>query len=254
MPLQSDIGIATSAYSHLSLAAALDRIEELAAAAEITSYGAHTLLDIDNARAVMGRRLSFSVHGPFSNVSLGNLSESKRRAAVELHRRHLKIAALLGATVYVVHPDRKETLGPRSDLMAANLQRSFAELCVLQDSLGIPIAVENMPTMELSHYAAPGDLDLCGLGLALDTGHASLCGNLDAWLADPRAEVRHVHLHDNRGPGTGDQHAPLGTGVVDAAAVLEVAQAIGASVVLEHKNEADVLASLEYLKLRGLIG
>jgi sugar phosphate isomerase/epimerase len=254
MPLQSDIGIATSAYAKLSLAAALDRIAELAPSAEITSYGAHSLLDIDNARAVTGRRLSFSVHGPFSNVSLGSLSEPKRRAAVELHRRHLKIAALLGATVYVVHPDRKEALGPRSNLMAANLQRSFAELCVLQDTLGIPIAVENMPTMGLSHYAAPGDLDLCGLGLALDAGHASLCGNLDAWLADPLAEVRHVHLHDNQGPGKGDQHRPLGTGVVDAAAVLQVARATGASVVLEHTNEADVLASLEYLRRRGLIG
>jgi len=253
MPLQSDIGIATSAYSQLSLATALARIAELAPSAEITSYGAHTLLDIDNARAVTGCKLSFSVHGPFSNVSLGSLSESKRRAAVELHRRHLKIAALLGATVYVVHPDRKEALGPRSNLMAANLQRSFAELCVLQDTLGIPIAVENMPTMGLSHYAAPGDLDLCGLGLALDAGHASLCGNLDAWLADPLAEVRHVHLHDNQGPGKGDQHRPLGTGVVDAAAVLEVARTAGASVVLEHTNEADVLSSLEYLRRRGLI-
>ena len=45
----------------------------------------------------------------------------------------------------------------------------------------------------------------------------------------------------------------LGAGVVDAAAVLAAARAAGASAVLEHDNEADVLASLAHLRRLGLI-
>jgi len=41
--------------------------------------------------------------------------------------------------------------------------------------------------------------------------------------------------------------------VVDAAAPLAAARAAGASVVLEHNREDDVVASLEHLRSRGLI-
>jgi sugar phosphate isomerase/epimerase len=254
MTLPHDIAIATSAYRDLPLQFALRRIAELAAAAEIISYGPHSLLELDNARAAAKAGIPFSVHGPFASGNLGNPSEPRRRAAIELHRRHLKIAAMVGAVVYVVHPDQQEAPGPRSDQVIQALQRSFAELRGLQEALGVLVVVENMPLPELSHYTAPGDLDLCGLGLALDAGHAALRGNLQAWITDPQVQLRHVHLHDNPGPGSSDAHQPLGTGVVDTPAVLAAARAAGVLCVLEHTNEADVLASLTYLEQRGLLG
>jgi len=249
----SDIGISTGAYRGLPLAAVLLRISELAPSAEITSYGSHSLLELDNARAVAALGLPFSVHGPFIHVALGSTNEAKRRAAVELHRRHLKVSAVLGATLYLVHPDRQRKRKPRQPAVVAALKRSFAELRAYQDEYGVPVVVENMPFPGLSHFTAPGDLDLCGLELALDVGHAAVSDTLAAWLEDPRATLRHVHLHDNQGPATGDQHHPLGTGVVDAAAVIAKARGAGASLVIEHKNEDDVLASLYYLRARGLI-
>ena len=64
----------------------------------------------------------------------------------------------------------------------------------------------------LSHFTHPGDLDLHGLGLILDVGHASISGCFDEWLDDPRAPLRHLHVHDNHGEGDdGHQSAP-GTG------------------------------------------
>ena len=110
-----------------------------------------------------------------------------------------------------------------------------------------------MPFSRHSHFTAPGDLDLKGLGLAFDAGHAALTGTLSAWLADPQANLRHVHLHDNLGRQDGDRHRPLGTGVVDVAAVLRMARARGATIALELTNEADVLASLEYLRAHDLL-
>jgi sugar phosphate isomerase/epimerase len=248
-----DIGISTGAYAELPLAAALARIAELAPAAEIFSYGRHSLLKSGNAHAVATVGLPFSVHGPFTHFEFATTSNGKHRAAVELHRRHMEVAAELGATLYIVHPDLHRRPRPWNPKIAAALEHSFEELRALQDELGLDVAVENMPMSRHSHFTAPGDLDLRGLGLALDTGHAALTGTLAEWLAEPQADLRHVHLHDNAGRGDGDRHQPVGSGVVDAAPVLAAARAAGATIALELTNEADVLASLEYLRAHDLL-
>jgi sugar phosphate isomerase/epimerase len=250
---QSDIAVSTGAYAALPLAAVLLVAREVAPAVEITSYGKHSLLELDNARAVAALGVPFSVHGPFIRVNIGSTSEAKRRAGIELHRRHISVAAALGARLYLVHPDRQRSPSPRQPAVVEALKRSFSELRDLQERYHVPVVVENMPILGLSHFTAPGDLDLCGLGLALDVGHAAVSDTLTAWLKDSRDVLRHVHLHDNGGPSDGDQHRPLGTGVVDAAAVITKARDAGASMVIEHKTGDDVLASLYYLRTHGLI-
>ena len=96
-----------------------------------------------------------------------------------------------------------------------------------------------MPGAGHSHFTHPGDLDLRGLGLVLDVGHASISGCLDDWLDDPRARLRHLHVHDNHGEGDHDDpHLGLGEGVLDAAAVMAAAREAGASVMLEHDRDA----------------
>ncbi len=249
----SDIGISTGAYADLPLAAALARIADLAPAAEVFSSGPHSLLERDNARAVADAGLPFNVHGPFTHDGLGNPYEPMRRAAVKLHRRHMKVASRLGATLYIVHPDLRARPGPRNPDIVDALERSFAELRATQDHLGLPVAVENMAEADSSHFCAPGDLDLLGLGVVLDTGHAALTGTLGDWLADPQATLLHVHLHDNEGLGGVDLHLPLGSGTIDVAPVLEVARAAGVTMVFELSCEADVLASLDHLRARGLL-
>ena len=247
-----DIAISTGAYAHLPLAAALLTIGELAGAAEVTSYREHSLLDLDNARAAAAAGLPLSVHGPFFRVDLGSLDEHRRRAGVELHRRHLKVAAALGATTYLVHPDRQRKPGPRRPEVVAALQRSLCELRGLQEQTGVPVVVENMPVPGLSHFVAPGDLDLCGLGVGLDVGHALVAGTLDAWLAGPQTPS-HVHLHDNHGVPGGDEHLPLGAGKLDVEAVMAAVRRWGVRpAVIEHKDPLDVEASLAYLAARGL--
>ena len=234
-----DIGISTSAYAERMLPAALERISEHATLAEIRSFGLHTLLSKRN-RAEAGRAgLAYTVHGPFGHTGVWDLDEAKRLSALDEHRRHLEASAEIGALLYVVHPDWRPEAGPRDPAVVAQLSRSFETLRDWQDDLGVEVVVENMPGAGLSHFTHPGDLDLHGLGLILDVGHASISGCLDAWLEDPRAPLRHLHLHDNHGEGdTDDPHLGLGAGVVDAAAVLAAARAAGASAVLEHSSDA----------------
>lgn len=253
MPIYEDIGISTGAYSNFSLAAALLRIAEIAPAAEILSSGGHSLLHAANARVVELSGLPFSVHGPFLHFEYGSRSSRKHRAALDEHRRQLAVAAELGAHVYVIHPDLQRRWLGWDPKVVRTLQRSFEELAVLQEESGVAIAVENLPFVRHTHFKAPRDLDLRGLGLSLDVGHAAVTGTLAEWLADERHPLRHVHLHDNEGLVGGDQHLPLGRGVIDAAPILELARARGATVVLEHKNEADVMESLRHLEERGLV-
>lgn len=250
---QTDIGISTGAYSEFSLGAALMRIAEIAPSAEICSWGRHSLLLPVNARVVAASGLPFSVHGPFTHAHFATSSAEKHRDAVDLHRRHLYVAAELGAFLYVVHPDLHHRPRPWNQKVVASLHRTFEELRELQDEVGITIAVENMPHVRQSHFTAPGDLDLKGLSFALDVGHATLAGTLTRFVNQHNGELRHVHLHDNGGWGTGDQHLALGAGVVDFAPALFEARATGATIVLEHMREADVQASLRHLKDKGLL-
>ncbi len=249
-----DIGVSSSAYSELLLPAALERIAAVAPFVEIRSFGLHTLLSRRNRRAALESGLPCSVHGPFGYTGLGDASEAARLEALEEHRLHLEAAAEIGATLYLVHPDWRPDPAPRNAAVIAALERSFDALRELQSETGVPIVVENMPGAGHSHLTAPGDLDLRGLGFALDVGHASISGTLDAFLAAPPPEWRHVHLHSNAGAGDlDDPHLPVGAGVVDAAAVLAAARAAGASIVLELNDADDVAASLAYLRGRGLI-
>ena len=248
-----DIGISTGAYFELSLGAALLRIAEIAPSAEILSLGHHSLLEPVNVRVIETAGLPFTVHGPFAHFEFGSRSATRHRHAMDLHRRHMSVAADLGAQLYVVHPDMQRRRRPWSPQVAATLERAFEELRELQDEIGLPVAVENMPFDKQSHFIAPGDLDLKGLGFVLDTGHAAMTGTLGEWLKDPLTDLRHVHLHDSQGHRSGDDHDPLGTGVVDIASILAAARAAGASIVLEHKNETAVLASLDHLRSRGLL-
>jgi sugar phosphate isomerase/epimerase len=255
VPALPDIGISTSAYAADQLAPALARIAEFSSSAEIRSFGLHTLLSTRNRRTCLDAGLDYTVHGPFSYVGIAEVDEAGRREALHEHRRHLEASAQIGARLYVVHPDwRPDDDTARDPRVVEALAASFATLLDLQAEYGVEVVVENMPGAGHSHFTHPGDLDLQGLGLLLDVGHASISGCLDAWLDDPKATLRHVHLHSNAGAGDDDDpHLPLGAGVVDAAAVLAVARAGAASVVLEHARDADVLASVEFLRSRGLL-
>jgi sugar phosphate isomerase/epimerase len=253
MPIYSDIGISTGAYASFSLAAALLRIAEVAPAAEILSMGRHSLLDAANERVIELSGLPFSVHGPFLHFEYGSRSGREHRRALDAHRRQLDVAGRLGAMVYVVHPDLQRRWKGWDPKVVRTLESSFDDLAVLQEESGVAIAVENLPFVRHSHFRAPGDLDLRGLGLSLDVGHAAVTGTLEQWMRSDHYRLRHVHLHDNEGHVGGDQHLALGRGVVDAAPVLELARAHGATVVLEHKNEADVIESLRHLEERGLL-
>jgi sugar phosphate isomerase/epimerase len=249
----SDIGVSTGAYAALPLGAALLRIAEVASFAEICSWGRHSLTDPENARAVREVGLPFTVHGPMVHDGVGGTFWGRHRAVRDMHRRHMTAAAELGAILYVVHPDSHVRQRLNNPAAAAAFGHALEELRTLQQQTGVRVVVENLPFSWLSRFTNPTDMDLEGLGFALDVGHAAIEGLLRLWLTVPQSSLNHMHLHDNHGHNSGDEHLALGQGVIDVAPAMAAARAAGATIVLEHKREADVLASLEHLRARGLL-
>ena len=254
MLLPSDIGLPSDVWEHLSLGAALERVAGFTELSEIYSGDGHSLLTPANRRAARESGLRLTVHGPWEDLEPASTSERRRRKTVATHRRHLEAAAEIGAVRYVVHPDYQDRPRRRDPRRTAALERTIRELADLQDELGVPVVLENMPGAGRSLYTTPGDLDLGSLGLVLDTGHAAITGVLHDFLFAPQARLQHVHLHDNRGPADDDDpHRPLGTGVVDARLVLAAARAAGATVILELLDEPAVRASIAHLRAKGLV-
>lgn len=257
MRLPSDIGLAAAAWFDRPLATALARIAALADLAEIYSDYNHSLLTPANRRAAAQSGLRLTVHGPWEGADVGCPREDERRAALVVHRRHLEAAVEVGAALYLLHPDYSTPPIVRDEAVRDALQRSIVDLTALQDEYSLPIVLENMAGADHTHFARPGDLDLGRIGLALDAGHAAACGELAAFLQEPRARLRHVHLHDNVGPRDGvmgaDDHLPLGAGVVDVRGVLAAAQEAGAGTIIEVLTPEGVSASLRYLEREELL-
>ena len=254
MTLPPDIGLPSQIYPEQTLAAVFELLAPRTGLVEIDSFGLHTVLSPRNRRDAVASGLRLTVHGPYGfDIDPGSRDEAVRRQAVAVHRRHIEAAAEMGALLYVAHPDYVEPPAPRDPAIVAALQRTIADLEEIQREVGVPVVVENMAGVGSSQFTGPGDLELGELGLVLDCGHAAISGTLEAFLDDPRARLAHVHLHSNLGPtDTDDPHRALGEGVVAAAAVLAAARAAGATVILEHFDEAPALASIAYLEAQGL--
>ncbi|NPV61706.1 MAG: sugar phosphate isomerase/epimerase [Methanotrichaceae archaeon] len=237
-----NIGISTWAYQDQPLNEALRRISELSSHAEILCEAGHSLLDRENRDAAESFDLNYTVHGLVTDVNIASIYPGLRRESVALHRQAIEASVSIGAGLYVIHPGFTSWGHYRSQALEA-LKTSIAELSLMQEELGIRLAVENMPRSDWLFFHRP-DLDLQGMGLVLDVGHAHTCGTLPEFLNCE--ELAHVHLHDNSGKS--DDHLPLGQGGIDFSPVLEAIGKMDISAVLEHKTEDALHESLQALQ------
>ena len=235
------IGISTWAYQDLPLAEALQRISALCDRAEILCEARHSLLDPENLQVMESFSLKYTVHGLVTDVNVASVHPELRRASVEIHGRAIEAAAAAGAELYVLHPGYAAWSACRPRALRA-LGDSLQELAQTADDSGITVAVENMPKSDWLFFHRPG-LNLRGMGLVLDVGHANTTGTLPEFLEC--RELAHVHLHDNFGEN--DEHLPLGKGGIDFEPIFRTIEERGITAVLEQKTEQEVLESLEML-------
>lgn len=164
---------------------------------------------------------------PFSNATA---DESERTRAVQETDAALNIAREIATQYVVVH------LGvPSSQKPAANdnnrdaARKSIEQIQRLSEPLGIEVALEVIPN-QLSTAASlvaliEDELELPGLGICMDFGHAFLLGDPVEAVETASGHVVTTHVHDNNGKR--DDHLMPFDGAIDWTMLLMSMQKVG---------------------------
>lgn len=162
--------------------------------------------------------LGVTVHAPFMDLNPGALEPLVRQAtAVRLHQS-LDAARRLGARILVVHPgyDRWRYAG-NEDLWVEQSVEFWPPLIRRAAEAGVILAMENV------FEDGPGNLEKLfaaigspWFGHCFDVGHWHLfCRDrisLTDWFQRLARHLVHLHVHDNLGQG--DDHLPIGEGLI----------------------------------------
>lgn len=233
-------------------AAALAREHHLGL--EIADFTYAPLLDSGFSNAHMACREKmkglerFWFHGPFAELCPAAIDPEVRSVAAKRFTQAVQVASGYGIDRLIFHggfiPNiyYPEWFIPESVKFWREFLRTVPE--------EITIALENV--LEPEPYILAEVAKQIGdprLGLCLDIGHANLKQvPVETWIMEFAPFLRHVHLHSN--DKRLDEHKALGTGTVDAEAVLEQlqGQAPNATITLEMMEPA---SSVEWLRKNG---
>jgi len=182
-----------------------------------------------------------SVHSPVEGWDNDAWDDEARLASVAAGAQSLRQAALLGASVVVIHPNtRSHPFGQENWRRNwCNTRDSLTRLAEVASEVGVSMALENMPDRgDGERGTRPGvrvdDLlaMIAGLGdqvgILLDVGHCNISDT------DPGAEalrsgqkLLELHLQDNEGIPGEDQHLMPGLGTIDWDSLLDTLDGAG---------------------------
>lgn len=222
----------------------------------LPQYQADTI-DAAHFRAVAQKHgISYTIHLD-ENLNVcdfnGRVAQAWRQTALDT----IALAKTLDIPVLNMHLSRGVhfTLPEQKVFLFAQYKAQYlSTLCAFRDDCecaigeaNIRICVENCAGyLPFQLEALQTLLESPVFALTLDTGHNHAAGQADEPFIFAHAErLRHLHLHDALGKR---DHLALGTGEVDIARYLTLAQKNSLSVVLETKTVAGLEASVRYLR------
>jgi len=159
-----------------------------------------------------------TIHGPFTDISIGAIDGEVREASMRRIRMALDIAAVFEAESVVCHSgyDYRQYLGAE-DLWLQNIITTLQELSEYASSAGTRLMLENVfepdPRFHEKIFAT---IRSPALGFCLDLGHLKVFSpdsSMDHWLSAVGHRLGELHIHDNAGQE--DDHLPVGQGVCD---------------------------------------
>jgi sugar phosphate isomerase/epimerase len=220
-------GISTGiAYRH-PLEQALGPIREAGfTTIEVSTAPHHLELTDHDGLLALGRRIGeeglrvHSLHAPFGHdINIASPDPGHRRYSLDRLRLAADALAVLGGSLYVVHPGGEDQRWAWERDLRMNLAveglREMAEVC---RDRRLTLVVET----PLPHLLGGALDDLAfilerlpreGSGVCVDTSHCALGGFLFEAMARFRDRLVHVQVSDNR--GVTDDHLPPGEGNID---------------------------------------
>jgi sugar phosphate isomerase/epimerase len=191
------IAIREAGFTHLQFSHMWQSPERMTRQ-EIEQWQAH--LDASNLKVLDVH----GAHAEYTGVDLWAEDKDKRFRAVELFIHRLEVAGEFSAGAVVCHVP---TYVEPSDNLTARYIDSLERIEGPTRRLGLKLAIENHFNAEVAKQTLTTCFERFEpdyIGFALDTGHASIAGNL-AWLCKHCAtRLKVLHLNDNG--GTKDDH------------------------------------------------
>ena len=150
--------------------------------------------------------------------------------------------------VYFTLPDKRVYLFEQYREQYWKSIREFRKLC--ENAIGnsnVKICIENCDGFtNFQKEALEILLSSSVFGLTFDVGHNHGCGGVDeSYMINNQEKLFHMHLHDAIGK---KNHLALGTGEVDAAVYLALAEKHDCRVVLETKTVEGLKQSAEWIQ------
>ena len=193
------------------------------------------------------------------NLDFADFNPLVRRAWLETAARAISIAKALEMPVVNLHmpqgvhftlPEQKVYLFDRYTNRFTAAVREFRDLCA--EAVGtapIKLCIENTDGWKTFQRAAVETLLKAPcFALTWDIGHSHAANDADApFLLAHKDRLAHFHIHDALGKSC---HLPLGSGEIDLAARLSLAEAQGCRCVVETKTPEALKESVLYLRRR----
>ncbi|MFW6253313.1 MAG: sugar phosphate isomerase/epimerase family protein [Chitinivibrionales bacterium] len=223
------VGISTGCFYHSTIFSSLESIRRGGfCMLEVCSSPRH--LDYHDQGAVKkAARLidelgmeAYSFHAPFAeNIDITSMHDKQREYSKHELIKAADAAATLHARYFVTHP------GPEKSIEAAPAERmhrmynaaevldAVSEHC---HRLGIGLILENMlPHLFFGNTRdmlwIMGAINHVNVGTCLDTGHATLSGDIYRVMYKLSGHLKLIHANDNNRHG--DDHLPPGKGCID---------------------------------------
>ncbi len=188
---------------------------------ELVDDGFHSLdkkkvAELNRIRQSYGKK--YTVHSPFVGINIALPPGPLLNATLRRLKNSIVNAATLDCQMWVFHPGMRTALSmfyPGMD-WSRNLE-SVRSLYRFARDNGVEASVENiMEAFVMKNvdefkkfYDEIGE----DIGLAFDTGHANVVGQVEEFLTVFSEKMVHVHAHDNHGKS--DEHLCIGKGNID---------------------------------------
>lgn len=152
----------------------------------------------------MYRDESWGKVGPDAVINICEREKGRRIAAVDEVKRALELSESVPFKYFIQHlgVSGEEFDGRKTDSAFSSLE----ELTVFGKQRGVEILLENIPNGISRPKALVEFLDETHLnvGFCFDTGHAHICGGIEAAFEVMQDRIRSTHVHDN--DGKDDKH------------------------------------------------
>ena len=188
---------------------------------------------------------------PFSNAATDS---TQRTRAVQEATLALQVARRIPTNFLVVHLGTPSGPTPRrGDNSREAAIRSLQELHGLAASLEVRVAAEVIPndlsTANSLVQMLEEDLEVPGVGICMDFGHAFIMGDLVDSIEAVSGHLITTHIHDN--DGTRDEHLVPFDGAIEWPGALMATQKIGydGTLLLEVGNTSTPKAVLRQAQL-----